>query len=175
MKHIFKPNAPFFLTYIRTKTWANTRLELRVASKKSRPYLIIGGQRAKRIITLVETTLKFHQIHFNRTQTPNRVEYQLPYQTGVMTTIFLFTIYSTRLQARYTTFFNNLLVRDTIILSFLIEILELAKPLSDQLRIEDKEIGPFFEQVDHEAAHIISKMIRVLVDETESDELLWRS
>ena len=91
-----------------------------------------------------------------------------------MTTIFLFTVYSTKLQSRYTTFYNTLLLRDVIILLFIIEILELAKPLTDQLRIEVSDIGPHHGHVEHEAARIISKMIRVLVEETEADELLWR-
>ena len=174
MKHIFKLGVPFFLSYVKTQTWANTRLELRVGALKAHPYLVVGGRRARKILILIETTLKAHRIHFDHTKQDDRDILKIPYQAGVMTTIFLFTIYSTRLQSRYTTFYNNLLLREAIILPFLIEILELAKPLTDQLRIEASEIGPHHEHVEHEAARIISKMIRVLVEETDADELLWR-
>ena len=174
MKHIFKPGVPFFLDYVKTQTWANTRLELRVGSKKTHPYLVLGGRRARKILTLIETTLKFHQVLYEQTKHDEGVTLKIPYQAGVMTTIFLFTVYSTRLQSRYTTFYNNLLLRETVILQFIIEILELAKPLTDQIRIETQEIGPHHVQVEHEAAWIISRMIRVLVEETDADELLWR-
>ena len=72
MKHIFKPSVPLFLSYVKNQTWANTSLELRVGSLKGHPHLVVGGRRARKILTLIETPLKAHRIHYVYTKQHDR-------------------------------------------------------------------------------------------------------
>ena len=147
----------YYLFYKENKSPKRCHIGIKYPGVDSTPLIIIGGRRSKEIYNFIIQLLDNNGIKYSIIKKGNKTLIELPLATGLATSIFLLTVYSSLKPMKYAVLFEKLILGKMPFTKYFITIIQLATELSDYLK--KKNVESPRQTLDREAAKIASKML----------------
>jgi len=150
----------YYLFYKETKNPKRCEISIRYPGINSTPLVVIGGQRSRELFNFITQLLDNNGIKYSVFQKKNFKVVELPLATGLATSIFLLTVYSSLRPLKYASMLERLILGKMPFMKYFITMSNLASELSDyglKNRLQSRQT------LDREAAKTASKMLIQLI------------
>jgi len=151
----------YYLFYRDSKTSKKCFIGIKYPGIDSTPFIIIGGRRSKEIYNFIIQLLDNNGIKYSIIENDNKKLLELPLATGLATSIFLLTVYSSLKPLKYATSLEKMILGKMPLTKYFVTITQLATELSNHL--ERKNMQYSKQALDREAAKTASKMLIQLI------------
>jgi hypothetical protein len=146
----------YYLFYKESKNPKACYIGIKYPGIDSTPFIIIGGRRSKDIYNFIIQLLDNNGIKYSIIEKAHKTVVELPLATGLATSIFLLTAYSSLKPLKYATALEKMILGRMPLMKYFVTIMELATELSNHY----SEKNPHVRQtLNRESARIASKML----------------
>jgi hypothetical protein len=153
----------YYLFYKESQNPKKCKIGIRYPGIDSTPFVVLGGKRAKDIYNFINQLLENSGIKHLTQKIGKMTLTELPLATGLATTIFLLTAYSSLNPLRHATTLEKMILGKMPFTKYFVTLTELSTDLSNYLG--EKE--PTNQTIDRQAAKTVSKMLLELMDGIE--------
>jgi len=150
----------YYLFYKDSRNPKNCQIGIKYPGIDSTPFIIIGGRRSKDIYEFIIQLLENNGIKYHTFKKYGKTFIQLPLATGLATSIFLLTAYSTRKPLIYATALEKMILGKMPLMKYFITMLELAMELSEH---HDGERFHTRQTLKRSSAKTVSKILIQLI------------
>ena len=152
----------YYLFYKDSENPKRCRVGIRYPGLNSSPFIILGGARAKKIYHFIMQLLDNSGLQYSIIQKNNKEIIELPLATGLATTIFLVSVYSSLHPLKHAATLEKMILGKMPFTKYFVTVTELATELSNYFRENDKS-SHAKQTLDREAAKTASKMLLQLI------------
>jgi len=149
------------LFYKESKSPKRCHIGIRYPGIDSTPLVIIGGRRSREIYNYIIQILDNNGIKYSVTERNNKTFIELPWATGLATSIFLLAIYSSLKPLKYATGLEKMILGKMPLMKYFVKTLELATELSNYFEERNPESR---QTISRKSAKIASKMLIQLIE-----------
>lgn len=114
----------------------NTLVGIKFPSLNSTPFIVIGGKRAKRIYQFIVQVLENYGLKCHEEKYKDLNVIELPWATGLATSLYLLAIYSVNKPLKYGFLFEKMIIGEMPLVDYLIQFINFAVTLSKH--VEEK-------------------------------------
>lgn len=150
----------YYLFYRESRNPKKCQISIRYPGINSTPLVVIGGQRSRELFNFITQLLDNNGIKCSIFKKKNFKVVELPLATGLATSIFLLTVYSSLRPLKHASMLEKLILGKMPFMKYFITISSLASELSDynaKSRFQNKQA------LEREAAKTASKMLIQLI------------
>jgi len=158
----------YYLFYKESKNPKNCHISIRYPGINSTPLVVIGGKRAKELFNFIIQLLDNNGIKYSVSQKRNLKIIELPLATGLSTSIFLLTTYSSLRPLKYASVFEKLILGKMPFMKYFITMGNLASDLSDYVWKDKTQVK---QALDRKAARTVSRMLIQLIKGIEISKM----
>lgn len=150
----------YYLFYKESRNPKKCKIGIQYPGINSTPFIILGGKRAQEIFNFVIQLLDNSGLKYSIQKTRNNTIIELPLATGLATTIFLLSVYSSLRPLRYAATLEKMILGKIPLTKYFVTLTELSTELSNYL--SDQKLSKK-QTLTREAAKTVSKMLLQLI------------
>ena len=156
----------YYLFYRDSKSPKRCQVGILYPGLNSSPFIILGGARAQKIYHFIIQLLDNSGLQYSVIQSNNKKIIELPLATGLATTIFLVSVYSSLQPLKHAATLEKMILGKVPFTKYFVTLTELATELSNYFD-EKSESSRAKQTLHREAAKIASKMLLQLMSGIE--------